>query len=209
MVGPTDYQLPHQFLVGILTMSKPLVSGQIHLMTASVHIRTLETLRRAKTEFHNKLCRSSKDPDPSLLQKLRSENVFVLTEFCFLLRSFALTSHPDRLESYITRHNQQLEELIADPARRRLMGLEVPRLHRGIFSSIQIQKARANLLSATPGLDQADIQRLTILLFSPETGRRVIEALEAAGFVLCGWLPFCKIYFVPGVLSEAVLCSAC
>lgn len=152
-------------------------------MTASVHIRTLETLRRAKTEFHNKLCRSSKDPDPSLLQKLRSENVFVLTEFCFLLRSFALTSHPDRLESYITRHNQQLEELIGDPARRRLMGLEVPRLHRGIFSSIQIQKARANLLSATPGLDQADIQRLTILLFSPETGRRVIEALEAAGFV--------------------------
>lgn len=152
-------------------------------MTPAKHIRTLESLRRAKTEFHNKLCASSADPDPLLLQKLRSENVFVMTEFFFLLRGFDLIAQPGKLESYIRSHNAQIADLMADPARRRLMGLEVPRLQRGIFSTIQIQKAKANLLSDTPGLDQADIQRLTILLFSPETGRRVIEAMDTAGFV--------------------------
>jgi len=152
-------------------------------MTNVTHIRTLESLRRAKTEFHNKLCLASVNPDPLLLQKLRSENVFVLGEFFFLLRSFNLIAQPDRLETYILTHNEQLNELINDPGRRKLMGLEVPRLKRGIFSMIQVHKAKANLLSTTPGLDQADIQRLTIMLFSPETGRRVIETLEAAGFL--------------------------
>ncbi|MEB8387724.1 hypothetical protein OO012_10825 [Rhodobacteraceae bacterium KMM 6894] len=152
-------------------------------MTQATDIRTVESLRRAKTDFHNNLCRACDGSDPQLLQKLRSENVFVLTEFLFLLRAFDLTAHPDRLEAYILAHNTQLADLIATPEKRRLMGLEVPRLQRGVFSAIQIDKAKANLLSNTPGLDQADVQRLTIMLFSPETGRRVIEALEAAGFI--------------------------
>lgn len=152
-------------------------------MAPVTHIRTLESLRRARTEFHNKLCQGSADADPLVLQKLRSENVFVLTEFFFLLRSFDLIAQPDKLQTYIEAHNRQLHDLIATPDRRRLMGLEVPRLNRGIFTPIQIEKAKANLLSATPGLDQADIQRLTITLFSPETGRRVIETMETAGFL--------------------------
>lgn len=152
-------------------------------MTDLKNINTLESLRRAKTEFHNKLCEQSVDPDPLLLQKLRSENAFVLSEFLFLLRAFDLLRQPDKVETYVAAHNAQLQELIDTPEKRRLMGLEVPRLTRGLFSPIQVQKARANLMSATPGFDQADIQRLTILLFSPETGRRVIEALEQAGFL--------------------------
>ncbi|RKF13830.1 hypothetical protein D6850_11555 [Roseovarius spongiae] len=152
-------------------------------MSFATDITTLESLRRAKTEFHNNLCRASTDSDPGLLQTLRSENVFVLTEFLFLLRAFDLIAHPARLERYILTHNDQLQDLIDGPERRRLMGLEVPRLKRGMFSMIQIHKAKANLLSDTPGLDQADIQRLTIMLFSPETGRRVIENMERAGFL--------------------------
>ena len=152
-------------------------------MTDLKNINTLQSLRRAKTEFHNNLCESSIDPDPLLLQKLRSENVFVVSEFLFLLRAFDLVAAPEKLETYIEAHNAQLAALIETPEQRRLMGLEVPRLKRGVFSPIQMHKAKANLLSSTPGFDQADIQRLTILLFSPETGRRVIEALEQAGFI--------------------------
>lgn len=166
-------------------------------------IRTLESLRRAKTEFHNKLCRASADSDPLLLQKLRSENVFVLSEFFFLLSAFDLIAHPDKLEAYILSHNSQLADLIASDERRKLMGLEVPRLRRGVFSMIQMQKAKANLLSATPGLDQADIQRLTIMLFSPETGRRVIECLEAAGFLIRVATPYySKIVQSHGMLEK-------
>lgn len=160
--------------------SRPL---QLAPMTQDKDIRTVESLRRAKTEFHNNLCRASARDDPSLLQKLRSENVFVLSEFLFLLRAFDLATRPDRLEAYILAHNMQLRDLIETPEKRRLMGLEVPRLTRGLFSALQIDKAKANLASPTPGLDQADVQRLTIMLYSPETGRRVIEAMEAAGFL--------------------------
>ncbi|QIE45647.1 hypothetical protein G5B38_08970 [Pseudohalocynthiibacter aestuariivivens] len=152
-------------------------------MMDHIDIHTLESLRRAKTDFHNKLCRGSSDSDPLLLQKLRSENVFVLSEFFFLLSAFDLIASPAKLEAYILSHNEQLTTLIQNEEQRKLMGLEVPRLKRGVFSMIQVHKAKANLLSATPGLDQADIQRLTIMLFSPETGRRVIESMETAGFL--------------------------
>ncbi|MFU1479027.1 hypothetical protein ACM25N_15475 [Roseovarius sp. C7] len=172
-------------------------------MTLTTDIHTLESLRRAKTEFHNKLCQNSADTDPLLLKALRSENTFVLSEFLFLLEAFDLLSDPAKLETYIDAHNQQLQALIDDREERRLLGLEVPRLNRGLFSAIQLHKAKANLLSATPGLDQADIQRLTILLFSPETGRRVIEALEQAGFITRMETPyFSKIIRSKGVVER-------
>ncbi|MDG1069563.1 MAG: hypothetical protein P8P40_14500, partial [Sulfitobacter sp.] len=45
--------------------------------------------------------------------------------------------------------------------------------------------------------------RMIVLMLPPDA------SAETVSFVLCGWLPFCKSFFVHGISSEAVLCSAC
>lgn len=148
---------------------------------ANIHIFTI--LRRAKTLFHNKLCQFSKIQDPIFLQKLRSENVFVVAEFFFLLKEFAVIEESDKLSAYIRNHNMELQRLMDTPEECHLLGLGVQRLQRGMFSDLQIEKACGNLALPDGGLDQADIQKLMILLFSAETTRRLLENLEQAGLL--------------------------
>lgn len=147
------------------------------------HMRIVEALRRARIGFHNALCRRSARDDPAMLRALRSDNMFVLAEFLFLLDTFDLCADPDALEAYIQRHNAQIAALLEDPQERAVLGLEPPRLRRGLFTEAQITKARANLSLDPAGLDQVDVQRLTIMLFSPETMRRLLAGLEDAGFL--------------------------
>lgn len=172
-------------------------------MNSKIPLQTFQILRKARTEFHNRLCKASDDPSLQTLQKLRHENTFVFTEFYFLLHSFDLINSPDRLETYIRNHNTQIIDLIENPDRRTLMGLEVPRLKRGLFKDEQIEKAVANIEGKTPGLDQADMQRLMIMLFSPETARRVLTTLEIAGFMQRVETPYrSKIVLSKGVIEK-------
>ncbi|MEM7216212.1 MAG: hypothetical protein AAF423_11775 [Pseudomonadota bacterium] len=126
---------------------------------------------------------ASESQEILLLKALRSDNVFSMAEFLFLLRNFEMDKEQERLGSYLEAHNVQMKELIDNSEKRLLLGLDIQRLKRGTFSPTQIMKAKANLTLPRPGLDQADIQRLTVLLFSPETGRRVLGQLESAGFI--------------------------
>ncbi|WP_136657362.1 hypothetical protein [Nitratireductor sp. XY-223] len=175
-------------------------------MDKIVNIETLKVLRQARTAFHDQLCRLSKESDPRFLRHLRHDNVFVFVEFFFLLNSFELTQSPEKFESYVRNHNEQISKLVENRDQRGLMGLEVPRLKRGLFSDDQIEKAKANLMTSTPGLDQADMQRLMITLFSHETARQVLENLETAGFMTRIATPYkSKIIQSSGIAEDAYL----
>jgi hypothetical protein len=146
-------------------------------------IEVLEVLQTAKKRFHDRLCQVAIENGAEGVAELREDNVFVLIEYMFMFSSLQVGRNVDSLEAYIAGHNQYIAELLKDRAAQRTLGLSPQRIERGYFSAEQIQKARANLLLPTPGLDQADLQRLTVLLFSPETTRQTIEVLEKAGFV--------------------------
>lgn len=146
-------------------------------------IEVLEILQTAKKRFHDRLCQVAIENGAESVAELREDNVFVLIEYMFMFSSLQVGRNVDSLEAYIGGHNKYIGELLKDRAAQRTLGLSPQRIERGYFSAEQIQKARANLLLPTPGLDQADLQRLTVLLFSPETTRQTIEVLEKAGFV--------------------------
>jgi hypothetical protein len=145
-------------------------------------IEVLELLQTAKKRFHDGLCQKAIENGAETVAELREDNVFVLIEYMFMFASLEVGRNVDSLEAYIAGHNRYISELLNDRAPQRI--------ERGFFSAEQIQKARANLMLPTPGVDQADLQRLTVLLFSPETTRQTIEVLEKAGFVTRITTPF-------------------
>ena len=152
-------------------------------MARSAQMFTLLTLRTARKRFHDNLCLETAKTGTLHQKMLRGDGVFAMSEFLYLLSNLDLLSHPRRLATYLHSHTAKIDELIADPERRRILGLDVPRLKRGRFTDLQVAKTLANLAAHPPGLDQSDIQRLSILLFSPETCRKVLENLEEAGLV--------------------------
>ena len=153
-------------------------------------IEVLELLQTAKKRFHDGLCQKAIENGAETVAELREDNVFVLVEYMFMFASLEVGRNVDSLEAYIAGHNRYISELLNDRAAQRTLGLSPQRIERGFFSAEQIQKARANLMLPTPGVDQADLQRLTVLLFSPETTRQTIEVLEKAGFVTRITTPF-------------------
>ncbi|HQZ11547.1 MAG TPA: hypothetical protein PK286_01560 [Devosia sp.] len=146
-------------------------------------IEVLEILQTAKKRFHDGLSQLAIENGAESVSELREDNVFVLVEYMFMFASLEVGRDGNSLESYIGGHNRYIAELLEDRAAQRTLGLSPQRIERGYFTAEQIQKARANLLLPTPGVDQADLQRLTVLLFSPETTRQTIEVLEKAGFL--------------------------
>jgi hypothetical protein len=167
-------------------------------------IETLELLQTAKKRFHDRLCQQSIDQSPDCIADLRGDNVFVLCEYLFMFASLQIGSDAESLEAYIHQHNRYLAELLSDPDARRILAVSPQRLERGHFTAEHIQKARANLLlQPVPGVDQADLQRFTVLLFSPETARQTVEALERAGYLERITTPFrSKIIHSMGVVED-------
>lgn len=167
-------------------------------------IEILEILQTAKKRLQDRLCEAALEHGAESIAELREDNVFSLIEYMFMFSSLQVGRDVDSLEGYIAQHNKYIEVLLKDRAQQRTLGLSPQRIERGFFTPEQIQKARANLMLPTPGLDQADLQRLTVLLFSPETTRQTVEVLEAAGFVERITTPFrSKIVHSSGV-AEAM-----
>ena len=167
-------------------------------------IETLELLQTAKKRFHDRLCQQSIDQSPECISDLRSDNVFVLSEYLFMFANLQIGGHVDSLEAYIHEHNLYIAELLGDAEGRRTLGVSPQRIERGHFTAEHIQKARANLLmQPVSGVDQADLQRFTILLFSPETARQTVEVLERAGYLERITTPFrSKIIHSMGVVED-------
>jgi len=171
---------------------------------SSTLIETLELLQTAKKRFHDRLCQQSIDQTAECIADLRGDNVFVLCEYLFMFASLQIGDDADSLEAYIHQHNRYIAELLADPDARRILAVSPQRVERGHFTAEHIQKARANLLmKPVSGVDQADLQRFTVLLFSPETARQTVEVLERAGYLERITTPFrSKIIHSMGVVED-------
>ena len=105
-----------------------------------------------------------------------------IAEFFFLLRAFGLDSE-EKIRRYAELHNQHLEELQADRAKMRRLGLSPTRIRKGMFSPDSIPKLVENYRSGNAAIDQSDLARLLIEVMSPETCRKTTVLLTEAGYL--------------------------
>ena len=105
-----------------------------------------------------------------------------IAEFFFLLRAFGLDSE-EKIRRYAELHNQHLEELQADRAKMRRLGLSPTRIRKGMFSPDSIPKLVENYRAGEGAIDQSDLSRLLIEVMSPETSRKMVVMLTEAGYL--------------------------
>jgi hypothetical protein len=113
---------------------------------------------------------------------LRSNEVFQVAEFFYLVQKFGLSDRR-KIRLYLLRHNQDLKELIADKEKRELLGLSRSRLEDGLFSEQGIEKVVQQISDGHLRLDQSDLGRLLVTLISPETTRKAVVALAKGGLL--------------------------
>ena len=105
-----------------------------------------------------------------------------MAEFFYLLRAFRLDDEA-KIRRYAELHNQHLEELQADRAKLRRLGLSPTRIQKGMFSPDSIPKLVENYRASEGALDQSDLSRLLIEVMSPETCRKTTVLLTEAGYL--------------------------
>ena len=145
-------------------------------------IRTCEALHEAKAAFQDALVEGSAVQDRHFVSQLRQEPAYQMAEFFYLLRAFRLDDEA-KIRRYAELHNQHLEELQADRAKLRRLGLSPTRIQKGMFSRDSIPKLVENYRASEGALDQSDLSRLLIEVMSPETCRKTTVLLTEAGYL--------------------------
>ena len=145
-------------------------------------IRACEALHESKAAFQDALVDGSANQDRYYAAQLRQEPTMQIAEFFFLLRAFGLDSE-EKIRRYAELHNQHLEELQADRAKMRRLGLSPTRIRKGMFSPDSIPKLVENYRAGNGAIDQSDLSRLLIEVMSPETSRKMVVMLTEAGYL--------------------------
>lgn len=144
----------------------------------------LDAMRTARSRFFDDLvahAQKSVAKEPAIAL-LRSENAFQIAEFYFLAEEFHL-DQPDRIATFIDRHNQDMTALLQSPETLRTQGLLPQRIRDALFTAEQKAKVVENTSGGRLRLDQSDIGRFLAPLISPETCRKTLVALADGGLL--------------------------
>ena len=144
-------------------------------------LRAHAALRGALVRFYEEIARASGSDDPGILGRLRTQPVYHMAEFFFLLRAYGL-ERAEQLREIVRLHNAQIAALQADKERRDLFGFGGTRLKKALFDEASENKLVVNY-EHMGGFDQSDLSRLLIEVMAPETCRSTVVDLEKAGLL--------------------------
>ena len=145
-------------------------------------IALLQAYREARAWFNEQVIDTSLDKSDAALEILRTDFLYQIAEFYFLLSGFGIKSLED-FEGLIERHNSYLTSLLKDPNKMSRIGLNQQRVLKAIFDG-ETKPRVLKIWKDDPGtIDQSSLSRLLVGVMSDETARKVLVACEKAGFV--------------------------
>ncbi len=143
----------------------------------------LEHVRRARTNFADRICTASASQHQEVLEILRLGSMFDLAEFYFALKAMDLYGVDD-IALLADMHNQRVDGLLRNPDAMRQRKLRTDRLLDAIFTS-DTRPRLEHFWRETPGaLDQSNLARFLLPLMAANTTRKLVVAAEAAGFLV-------------------------
>lgn len=145
-------------------------------------IAALQAHRRARLEFNHRIFEASADKSVEVATALRSDALYQVAEFFFLLQGFGIAS-PEAMEGLIERHNTYLSTLLDDQQKLSRMGLTKERVLNAIFDG-ETKPRVLRLWSEQSGtIDQSSLGRFLVAVMSDETARKILVACGKAGFL--------------------------
>ena len=145
-------------------------------------ISLLQAYRKSRTRFNEQVVDASLDKSDAVLEMLRTDFLYQISEFYFLLSGFGIRSLQD-FDDLIERHNSYLTLLLKNPEKMTRIGLNQQRVLKAIFDG-ETKPRVLKIWEDDPGtIDQSSLSRLLVSVMSDETARKVLVACEKAGFV--------------------------
>ena len=145
-------------------------------------IALLQAYRESRIWFSERVVDASLDKSDAVLEMLRTDFLYQMSEFYFLLSGFGIRSLED-FDNLIERHNAYLSSLLKDPKKMARLGLKQQRVMKAIFDG-ETKPRVLKVWEDDPGtIDQSSLSRLLVSVMSDETARKVLVACEKAGFI--------------------------
>ena len=145
-------------------------------------LAALESMRRARMNFEERICDASITKDEAILEGLRLESMFEFAEFYFALRVMDFTA-PEDIGLLATTHNQRIVDLEKNRAEMRRRKLTKDRVLKGMFTADTLPRLESCWREAPGSLDQSNLARFLAPQMSPETTRKLVVACTASGFL--------------------------
>jgi len=145
-------------------------------------IALLQAYRESRTWFNEQVVDVSLDKSDAVLEMLRTDFLYQISEFYYLLLGFGIKSIQD-FDDLIERHNSYLTSLLKNPQKMARIGLNEQRILKAIFDG-ETRPRVLKIWEDDPGtIDQSSLSRLLVSVMSDETARKVLVACEKGGFV--------------------------
>lgn len=145
-------------------------------------IAVLHAYRSGRLEFSQLIADASKDKSDGVVSLLRSDAMFQMAEFYFLIFGFGIGS-TEEFDGLIERHNSYIASLLEDSAKMSRMGLPKERLLGSIFDG-ETRPRVLRMWNEHPGtIDQSSLARFLVTVMSDETARKILVAAGKAGFL--------------------------
>jgi hypothetical protein len=145
-------------------------------------LAALESMRRARMHFEERICEASVTQEEAILEGLRLDSMFEFAEFYFAIRVLGFTE-PDDIDLLATAHNQRIIDLEKNNAELRRRKLTKDRVLKGMFTADTLPRLESCWREAPGALDQSNLARFLAPQMSPETTRKLVVACTAAGFL--------------------------
>jgi hypothetical protein len=145
-------------------------------------ILVLQAFRQGRSNFNSRIVEASTDQSRTVLSLLRTDAMYQLAEFFFLLKGFGISSE-DELCGLLDRHNRYVSQLLTEPDKMQRMGLTRARLLAAIFDGETKPRVLRSWADEPGTLDQSSIGRLLVAVMSEETARKTLVACGSAGFL--------------------------
>jgi len=149
---------------------------------AEKDLAALESMRRARLNFEQRICKASATQDGAILEALRLDSMFEFAEFFFALRVMDFTA-PDDIGLLAEAHNQRIVDLEKNPLEMRRRKLSKDRLLKAMFTADTLPRLESCWREAPGSLDQSNLARFLAPQMSPETTRKLANACAASGFL--------------------------
>lgn len=166
----------------------------------SVEMLALRAIRNSRAKFRNAVlaaARSHRQANPldglttltgEEVQSLQSAGMESIAELLFVQSDLELNKDAERIEQFLTKHNQDMQALVSELTEQRRHkvegGASLTALRKSFFTEARIQELVVATQFGGAYFSQSDIGRILICLMSPETCRKYLETLGDCGFLV-------------------------
>jgi hypothetical protein len=121
-------------------------------------LAALESMRRARMNFEERICGASATQDEAILEGLRLDSMFEFAEFYFALRVLDF-SEPEDIALLAKAHNQRIIDLEKDHVEMRRRRLTKDRVLKGMFTADTLPRLESCWRESPGALDQSNLAR--------------------------------------------------